>query len=206
MVRIKICGITNKQDAIEASGLGADMLGFILYRDSKRYIEPKKIRDVLNEVPDTIAKVGVFVDENAKKVIEIAQDCSLDMLQFHGKESPEYCAQFKDSYKIIKAFRIQDKKSLKSINGYDVDYYLLDTHIDGLKGGTGKTFDWKLIEGYELLKPVILSGGLTPENVGSAIQNVAPYGVDVSSGVEASPGKKDLKLMKEFVDNVRKAA
>jgi len=206
MVRIKICGITNKQDAIEASGLGADMLGFILYRDSKRYIEPKKIRDVLNEVPDTIAKVGVFVDENAKKVIEIAQDCSLDMLQFHGKESPEYCAQFKDSYKIIKAFRIQDKKSLESINGYDVDYYLLDTHIDGLKGGTGKTFDWKLIEGYELLKPVILSGGLTPENVGSAIQNVAPYGVDVSSGVEASPGKKDLKLMKEFVDNVRKVA
>lgn len=206
MVRIKICGITNKQDAIEASGLGVDMLGFVLYKNSKRYIEPKNIRDVLNEVPDTIAKVGVFVDENAKKVIEIAQDCSLDMLQFHGKESPEYCAQFKDSYKIIKAFRIQDKKSLENINGYDVDYYLLDTHIDGLKGGTGKTFDWKLIEGYELLKPVILSGGLTPENVGSAIQNVAPYGVDVSSGVEVSPGKKDLKLMKEFVDNVRKIA
>lgn len=206
MVRIKICGITNKQDAIEASGLGADMLGFILYKDSKRYIEPKKIRDVLNEVPDTIAKVGVFVDENAKKVIEIAQDCSFDMLQFHGKESPEYCAQFKDSYKIIKAFRIKDKKSLESINDYDVDYYLLDTHIDGLKGGTGKTFDWKLIEGYELLRPVILSGGLTPENVGSAIQNVVPYGVDVSSGVEASPGKKALKLMKEFVDNVRKIA
>ncbi|MFA5499658.1 MAG: phosphoribosylanthranilate isomerase [Candidatus Omnitrophota bacterium] len=206
MVRIKICGITNKQDAIEASGLGADMLGFILYKDSKRYIEPKKIRDVLNEVPDTIAKIGVFVDENAKKVIEIAQDCSFDMLQFHGKESPEYCAQFKDSYKIIKAFRIQDKKSLEIINDYDVDYYLLDTHIGGLKGGTGKTFDWKLIEGYELLRPVILSGGLTPENVGSAIQNVAPYGVDVSSGVEASPGKKDLKLMKEFVDNVRKIA
>jgi phosphoribosylanthranilate isomerase len=206
MVRIKICGITNKQDAIEASSLGADMLGFILYKNSKRHIEPKKIMDVLNEVPDTIAKVGVFVDENAKKVIEIAQDCSLDMLQFHGKESPEYCAQFKDSYKIIKAFRIQDKKSLESINNYDVDYYLLDTHVDGLKGGTGKTFDWKLIEGYELLRPVILSGGLTPENVGSAIQNVAPYGVDVSSGVEALPGKKDLKLMKEFVDNVRKIA
>jgi phosphoribosylanthranilate isomerase len=206
MVKIKICGITNKQDAIEASRLGVDMLGFILYKNSKRYIEPNKIRDILNEVPDTIAKVGVFVDENAKKVTEIAQDCSFDMLQFHGDESPEYCAQFRDSYKIIKAFRIHDKKSLENINNYEVDYYLLDTHSGGLKGGTGKSFDWKLIEGYELLKPVILSGGLTPKNIALAIQDVAPYAVDVSTGVEASPGKKDLKLMKEFVDNVRKIA
>jgi len=204
MAKIKICGITNKQDAIAASGLGVDMLGFVLYKNSKRYIGPEKIRDIVNEVPDTMAKVGVFVDEDAKKVIEIAQDCSFDMLQFHGDESPEYCARFKDLYKTIKAFRIKDKKSLKNINNYDVDYYLLDTHSGGLKGGTGMSFDWKLVEGYELLKPVILSGGLTPKNVVSAIQNVAPYAVDVSTGVEVSPGKKDLKLMKEFMDNVRK--
>lgn len=206
MAKIKICGITNKQDAIEASNLGVDMLGFVLYKKSKRYVEPKTIRDIANELPGTIAKVGVFVDEDAAKVIEIAQDCSLDMLQFHGDEKPEYCAKFRDNYKIVKAFRIQDKKSLENVNDYDVDYYLLDTHAKGLKGGTGKSFDWKLIEGYELLKPVILSGGLTPKNVAAAIQSVAPYAVDVSTGVEESPGKKDLKLMKEFVENVRKVS
>lgn len=203
MIKIKICGITNKKDALDAAELGVDMLGFICYKKSKRYVEPKIIRDIVNELPPGIAKVGVFVDEDAGKVLEIAEDCAFDILQFHGDESPEYCARFKDSYKIIKAFRIKDKDSLKNINNYDVDYYLLDAHSDNAKGGTGLSFDWKLIESYEILKPVILSGGLNPENVTRAIQSVAPYGVDVSTGVEKQPGRKDLVLLKKFVEKVR---
>lgn len=205
MTKIKICGITNKIDAIDAAGLGVDMLGFVFYKGSKRYVETKTVRDISNELKPSIKKVGVFVDEDADKVAKIAEDCSLDMLQFHGSESPEYCAGFKDRYKVIKAFRIKDKDSLKDINDYDVDFYLLDTYSDELKGGTGKSFDWKTIEGFELLKPVILSGGLTPDNVIAAIQSVVPYGVDVSSGIEKAAGRKDIKLMNKFIDNVRKA-
>jgi phosphoribosylanthranilate isomerase len=204
MTKIKICGITNKTDAIEANNLGTDMVGFVFYRGSKRAVEPKTVKDITNELPDRIAKVGVFVDEDAGKVLDIAQECSLDILQFHGDEKAEYCDRFRNDYKVIKAFRIKDKSSLKNINNYDVDFYLLDTHSGSSKGGTGKSFDWKIIEGFELLKPVILSGGLTPDNVIKAIQNVAPYGVDVSSGVEKEPGKKDPDLVKRFVQNVRK--
>lgn len=205
MVKIKICGITNKQDAISAAGLGVDMLGFVCYKKSKRYVEPKTIKDIANELPPYVAKVGIFVDEDPEKVSEIAQDCLFDMLQFHGEESPEYCAGFKNSYKIIKAFRIKDQKSLKGINDYNTDYYLLDTYSAQSQGGTGKCFNWNILTGYELLRPVILSGGLTPSNVLQAIDIVSPYGVDVSSGVERSPGKKDLDLMKKFVENIRKA-
>lgn len=205
MTKIKICGITNKQDAINAAGLGVDMLGFVCYKKSKRYVEPKIIRDIASELPPDIAKVGVFVDEDPVKVSEIAQDCLFDMLQFHGEESPEYCDKFKDSYKIIKAFRIKDKGSLKGINDYNADYYMLDTYSTKLAGGTGECFDWNVLAGYELLKPVILSGGLTPLNVVQAIEVVSPYGVDVSSGIEKSPGKKDIELMKKFVEKVRKA-
>lgn len=204
MTKIKICGITNKQDAISAAGLGVDMLGFVCYKKSKRYIEPKIIKDIANELPPYVAKVGIFVDEDPEKVSEIAQDCLFDMLQFHGEESPEYCAGFKNSYKIIKAFRIKDQKSLKGINDYNADYYLLDTYSAESKGGTGRCFNWNILTGYELLRPIILSGGLTPSNVPQAIDIVSPYGVDVSSGVEMSPGKKDLDLMKKFVENIRK--
>ena len=206
MTKIKICGITNKRDAIEASKLGVEMIGFVCYEGSKRYVEPKTIRDIANEIPPYIAKVGVFVDETAENVSEIAQDCSFDILQFHGDESPEYCAGFKDDYKVIKAFRIKDKDSLKGINAYDTGYYLLDTYSTKLAGGTGECFNWNVLAGYEFLKPVILSGGLTPDNVVRAIQGIVPYGVDVSSGVEKSAGKKDLELMKRFVENVRKAS
>lgn len=204
MVKIKFCGITNKQDAIKAAEFGVDMLGFVFYKKSKRYVEPKTVRDIVNELPPYIAKVGVFVDEDAQKVSEIMQDCLLDMLQFHGEESPAYCDMFKDSYKVIKAFRIKDKNSLKGINDYNADYYMLDTYSPKTAGGTAKVFDWNLIEGYELLRPVILSGGLIPENVRQAIQKVSPYGIDVSSGIESSVGKKDPGLMKKFVENVRK--
>ena len=204
MVKIKICGITNKRDAIAAAGLMPDMMGFVFYNGSKRYVEPRIVRDIANELPPSVLKVGVFVSEESGKVLKIAEDCSLDMLQFHGDESPDYCAGFKDSYKVIKAFRIKDSDSLKGVNGYSADFYMLDTYSDKEKGGTGEKFDWKIIESFEFLRPVILSGGLTPDNVREAIERFAPYGVDVSSGVETVPGKKDLLLMKKFAENVRK--
>jgi phosphoribosylanthranilate isomerase len=204
MTKIKICGITNKRDAIAVAELMPDMMGFVFYNGSKRYVEPKTVRDIVNELPPFIAKVGVFVDMEKSKVIEIAEECSLDMLQFHGDETPGYCADLKDPYKIIKAFRIKDAGSLKGINDYDIDFYMLDSYSSKEKGGTGEIFNWKIIDNFEFLRPVILSGGLTPDNVRDAIEKVSPYGVDVSSGVEMSPGKKDILLMKKFVENVRK--
>ena len=205
MTKIKICGITNKPDALKAVQLEADMLGFVFYKKSKRYVEPRIAEDIINELPPSVAKVGVFVDEDAKMVMNIAQDASLDTLQFHGSETPEYCNAFKDSYKVIKAFRLKDKGDLKGINKYDTDLYLLDTYMEYSSGGTGKAFDWKMLEDFELLRPIILSGGLTPDNVASAIKDIAPYGVDVSTGVESAPGKKDHILMAKFIQNVRKA-
>ncbi|MCM8760886.1 MAG: phosphoribosylanthranilate isomerase [Candidatus Omnitrophica bacterium] len=205
MTRIKICGITNKADAVAAADLGVDMLGFIFYPKSPRYVDPATAEDIVNALPDDVVKVGVFVDEKEKRVVQIAQDVQLDTLQFHGAETPEYCASFKEGYRVIKAFRLRDKSDLVAVNGYDVDYYLLDTYEIGSCGGTGKVFDWKMLKDFEFLKPVILSGGLNSSNVGKAIAEVAPYGVDVASGVEKSPGKKDIELMRKFVAEVRKA-
>jgi phosphoribosylanthranilate isomerase len=204
MTKIKICGITNKKDALAAAALGIEMLGFIFYKKSKRYVDPKTAEDIINELPAGIVKVGVFVDEPDGSVIRIAEDAALTALQFHGSETPEYCASFKGSYGTIKAFNVKDVKSLSGVNGYDTDYCLFDAHCTGMRGGTGKTFDWKLISDFEVLKPIILSGGLTSDNVAEAIARLSPYAVDVSSGVEESPGKKDHVLMKAFVENVRR--
>ncbi len=205
MTKIKICGITNKTDALGASALGVDMLGFIFYKDSKRYVEPRVAEDIENVLPQSVKRVGVFVNEDSSRVLEVAQDVSLDILQFHGDETPEYCRSFRDSYKVIKAFRLKDKECLKKVNEYDVDFYLFDTLKSGLPGGTGEVFNWELLKDFEVLKPVILSGGLTPQNIQAAIKEVSPYAVDVSTGVEKSPGRKDQELMKKFIDNVRKA-
>jgi len=214
MIKIKICGITNKRDAIDASDLGVDMLGFVFYKKSKRYVEPKIVRDIVNELPPSILKVGVFVNEDKDKVMDIAGDCSLDMLQFHADETGDYCSSFYteggaaygegDSYKVIKAFRIKDRDSLKGINDYGVDFYMLDTYSSKALGGTGASFDWKIVENFEFLKPIIVSGGLNPDNVSNAIRTLSPYGVDVSSGIEASPGRKNLNLMKKFIEKVRR--
>lgn len=205
MTKIKICGITNKVDALAAAALGVDMLGFVFYNKSKRYIDSSVAEDIINELSPKIAKVGVFVNEEKENVIKIAEDALLDTLQFHGDETPEYCSYFKDKYKTIKAFRLKTRADLKKVNDYDVDYYLFDTYQSDCIGGTGKRFDWTMLKDFELLKPMILSGGLDPDNVKFAIKEVAPFAVDVSSGVESAPGKKDVKLLKKFVENVRKA-
>jgi phosphoribosylanthranilate isomerase len=204
MTKIKICGITNKIDALSASELGVDMIGFVFCKKSKRYVTPAMAEDIANQIPPSIEKVGVFVDEKREDVVRIAEDVELDILQFHGSETPEYCASFAPDYKVIKAFRVASRADLKNVNNYNVDYCLFDTYRSGCIGGTGESFDWKILKDFEILKPMILSGGLNPENVGQAIQELSPFGVDVSSGVESAPGKKDRELMKKFVANVRK--
>ncbi len=205
MTWIKICGITNVEDALEAVELGADALGFIFYEKSPRKITKEKAKEIIARIQhpgSRIQTVGLFVDELAERVAEIASYCHLDILQFHGDETPDYCQRFPQ--KIIKAFRIKNEESLVNIPKYEVDYYLLDTYSEEFPGGTGRAFDWGLAEAAKkFAKPIILSGGLNPENIVEALKKVSPFGVDVSSGVESSPGKKDHKKLKEFITKVR---
>jgi len=203
MIKIKICGITNKEDAAWAVNLKVDALGFI-FADSPRRVKPEIVQGIIELVPPFISSVGVFVNEDRKKVKEIAESCGLTTLQFHGRESPSYCEGFKQ--KIVKAFRVKDKSVLKKAVQYKdkVDAYLLDTYSPSKYGGTGKTFDWRIAkEIKEFGLPIILSGGLNPENIREAISEVEPYGVDVSSGVEERPGKKNMEKLINFVRIVR---
>lgn len=200
MVKVKICGITNQEDALLAVKLGADALGFIFASSPRRvtYQEVKRIVDIL---PPFVDRVGVFVNEKASLVKEIAEFCSLTTLQFHGDESPQYCSQF--PRKIIKSFSVTTEVP-RNIFEYRVDAYLLDTFAGNKRGGTGKTFDWKIARkikesGFLL----ILSGGLTPDNVKQAIREVNPYAVDVAGGVEAGPGKKSPEKLSRFIQEVK---
>lgn len=205
MVKIKICGITNVGDATWVANLGADYLGLNFTKESKRKISLEKAKEIANVLPPYIKKVGLFVNEEPKIVNKILSLCNLDMLQFHGEETPGYCNQFKGKAEIIKAFRLKDEESLRAIPAYDVDYYLLDTFIQGEQGGTGTTFNWDLaLEVKQFGRPIFLAGGLSPENVVEAIKKVNPFAVDVSSGVEVSPRRKSMELMQEFIKNVRK--
>lgn len=205
MVKVKICGITNLEDALVAVNAGADALGFIFYKKSPRYIHPKKAAGIIARLPRRIRKVGVFVNALEKDIRGIAKLCSLDLLQFHGEETPEFCARFK-GYKIIKAFRVKDKLSLKDISSYKTFAYLFDSYLKAKPGGTGKKFNWELIPRSGIIKrPVFLSGGLNQDNVLAAIKTVRPDWVDVSSSLEADSGTKDHKKMMEFIELVKKA-
>jgi phosphoribosylanthranilate isomerase len=195
MTRIKICGITNVEDALTSVHFGADALGFI-FADSPRRITPEEAKRIISKIPPFVTTVGVFVDEQVERVEEMVRLCRLDALQFHGCESPEYCGMFDRT--IIKGFRVKDRSIVEDVARYDVDGYLLDS---GEGGGVGRTFDWNLIRGIQ--NPIILAGGLTPDNVGRAIEQAHPYAVDVSSGVESRPGKKDHRKIEEFIRNVR---
>ena len=198
MVRVKVCGITNSEDALKAVYYGAWAVGFIFYKKSSRFIEPKIAKKIIEALPKGVISVGVFVDESEKNINQIAKECQLRAIQFHGKETPSFCAKFKD-YKTIKAFRIKDAKDLKAISKYKTDYYLFDTYQKGLKGGTGKVFDWGILKNAKIpAKKVILSGGLNPENIAQATREIKAYAYDVSSGVERRPGKKCQRLLKKF--------
>ncbi|MCX7918536.1 MAG: phosphoribosylanthranilate isomerase [bacterium] len=203
MIKIKICGITNLADAEKAVELGADALGFI-FSKSPRRIDAEIATEIIKQLPPFITTVGVFVNESAEVVKHIASVCRLNVLQFHGDELPEYCSQF--GRKVIKSFRVKNPDDLSMLPGYKgiVSAYLLDSRVKGKRGGTGETFDWELAKIALPYGRVILAGGLTPENVAEAIQAVNPYAVDVSTGVESSPGKKDFEKMRRFIEAVRK--
>jgi phosphoribosylanthranilate isomerase len=204
MVRVKVCGITNYQDASMAVELGADALGFI-FAPSPRGIAPEEARGIIRAIPPFVQAVGVFVDEDPVTIRRIVHLCGLDLVQLHGDESPDFCRELMPN--AIKAFRLKDESSLLVIRPYrgGVRAILLDTYVEGKKGGTGRAFDWNLAikaKGFQI--PTILSGGLNPDNIAEAISLVKPFGVDVNSGIESSPGKKSPALMSELMEIVRK--
>lgn len=202
MFRIKICGITRKEDAFKAVDLGADALGFV-FAPSPRKISPPEAKEIIKSLPPFVSTVGVFVEEKKEKVREIADFCGLSLLQFHGEEPPAFCLSF--PWRVIKAFQVKDESILKKILLYQgVSGILLDAYSPKRRGGTGKTFSWEIARKAKSFGiPLILSGGLTPSNVGRAIKEVMPYGVDVSSGVEKREGIKDPKKLKSFIREVK---
>lgn len=200
-VRIKICGITNKEDALAAAHLGADALGFI-FAPSPRKISAERAREIIKALPPFIKTVGVFVDEDPERVSSIVAMCGLDVLQLHGSESIDYCSSF--DRRVIKAVRLRSRDDLENLSKYVnvVDALLLDTYVPNKLGGTGITFDWKLAVEARRYGRIILAGGLNPENVAAAIRMVKPYAVDASSGLEQSPGVKDHEKMAQFIREV----
>jgi phosphoribosylanthranilate isomerase len=202
VTRIKICGITRVQDALAVARSGADAIGLVFYERSPRHVSIAQARQLADALPPFVSVVGLFVDAEAALVREVLAVVPLDLLQFHGDESPEYCAQFERPY--LKAIRIkagvdllQCASDFRGAKGL-----LLDAHVEGIPGGTGTAFDWTLIP-KQLPLPVILSGGLDAENVAAAIKQVRPYAVDVSSGVEASKGIKDAAKVAAFINEVK---
>ncbi len=201
-VKVKFCGITSIEDAEQAVEAGADAIGLMFYAGSPRHVSLQAAQAIERRLPPFILRVGVFVDAPAEDVFSAMHLCGLSMLQFHGEETPEYCRQF--GMMTMKAFRVRNEDSLKEISKYDTDAYLLDSFVADKAGGTGKTFNWKLAaSAVELGKPIFLAGGLTQENVAEAVRTVRPFGVDVSSGVESAPGKKDPAKMRAFMAAVR---
>jgi phosphoribosylanthranilate isomerase len=223
-LRVKICGITRLPDALAAVEAGADALGFMFYERSPRYVRAAAAAQIIRELPPRVTRVGVFVNATEEEVRRTAAECGLDALQFHGEESPEFCARFGGEvsadvlrtlsraadgglgpvFRVIKAFRIRDADSLDALPAYRCGAWLLDSYVPGQPGGTGSTFNWDLaIEAGRAGRPVILAGGLVPENVAEAVRRVRPYGVDVSSGVESAPGRKDPARVRAFVQAAR---
>lgn len=198
-VKVKICGIMDSVTALAAAEAGADALGFV-FAPGPRRMEKETVRSICALLPPFVSRVGVFVNAPAEVVKETALYCGLDTLQLHGDETPEYCLSL--PYKIIKAFRVRDSVSLQTIKRYRCAAVLLDTYVQELRGGTGKSFDWSLAVAPVLSVPVILAGGLHPENVEEAVATARPYAVDVSSGVETG-GKKDIEKIKLFIERAR---
>jgi phosphoribosylanthranilate isomerase len=197
MTRVKICGITNLEDALFAADARADALGFVFYAESPRCITPDRAREIILRLPPFVAKVGVFVNEELDRVREIMAHCHLDYAQLHGDEPPEQVAAL--ASRAIKAVRVRSAADIERLAQYQAIAYLLDTYHPTKHGGTGEAFDWELAVEAKSHGPIILAGGLTPENVAAAIKRVHPYAVDVSSGVEAAPGIKDHQKVQRFI-------
>jgi phosphoribosylanthranilate isomerase len=203
MVSVKICGITNVDDARAAVEAGADALGFVFYPPSPRYVTPERARQIVHALPPFVTTVGLFVDEAAETINSIAARCGLDRVQLHGRETPAFCQLVERP--VIKAFRVRGADSLAQLPRYQVAAYLLDAYVEGaLPGGTGASFAWELAVEAKAYGPVILAGGLTPENVRRAIRQIRPYGVDVSTGVERAPGLKDHAKLRAFIARAKR--
>jgi phosphoribosylanthranilate isomerase len=203
MTRVKVCGITNLADALAALDAGADMLGFNFYRRSPRYVSPLEARRVVERLPDGVSCVGVFVNESTPEdVSNIAREAGLGAVQLHGDETPEFCKGLR-GLPTIKALRVGADYTPESAAAYGTDAVLLDSYVAGARGGTGHTFDWTLATlTRERVPQLFLAGGLNPDNVAAAVAAVRPYAVDVCSGVETAPGRKSLRLMRQFVNAV----
>lgn len=203
MVKIKICGITNLEDAIAAVEYGADALGFVFQPKSPRVITPELAREIVFGIPPFITTVGVFVDRSKEEIEKIVSHVGLNIIQLHGSEPPDSCQM---SRKVIKAIRVKDLTDLESLKNYTVSAFLLDTYSPHTIGGTGQIFNWDIAVEAKKFGRIILAGGLNPENVEEAIRWVQPYGVDVATGVEGNEkGKKDHRKLKLFIEKARKA-
>jgi len=202
VIQVKICGITRKSDALYAAQCGAAALGFIFYPPSPRYIGPEDARKIIKDLPSYLVTVGVFVNEEPKIIKSVMKSCSLDMLQLHGDESPEYCRQFPTS-KIIKAVELKNHDDVRRALDYHVAALLVDSRYDGRYGGTGRQSNWELAGCLKNKVSLILSGGLGLENIQDALRTVQPIALDINSGVEESPGKKDQQKISQMFDRIR---
>ena len=202
MLKIKICGITNVDDALHAVDAGVDALGFVFYPKSPRCVGPETVRCVIERLPPFVISVGVFVNESRDVIQRVTAECGLSLIQLHGDESPGDCLAL--SRPVIKAMRLRSLKDVTRMSHYAVRGFVLDAALEGVWGGTGQTMDWTLAKEATRHGPTILAGGLTPDNVRRAVAEVHPSGVDVSSGVEIAPGKKDVEKMRRFVLEARK--
>lgn len=206
MVRVKICGITNWRDAKAAIDAGADALGFNFYAKSPRKISIAHAREIIRHMPKNVSAVGVFVNARETEVLRTARAAWLNVVQLHGDESPRAVSRLSQDFPVIKAFRVGHNFRAKDLRRYgDAAAFLLDGFDKKARGGTGRTFDWRMANDAKQFGPVILAGGLKKENVAAAIRDVQPFAVDVCSGVEAAPGKKDLKKMRGLMTEVREA-
>ena len=201
MTKVKICGIKNLNDAIFAVDYGADAIGFV-FAKSIRKVSKEKARAIVRKLPPFVTTVGLFVNETAENIEAASRYCGLDAIQLHGNEPPNIINKLKN-FKTIKAFRIQNEKDITPIKKYKPSAILLDGYSENKMGGTGISFDWKIVRKLKTSIPVIVAGGLTHLNVLQAIKIVNPYGVDVSSGVETKPGQKDKRLIRKFIDAVK---
>ncbi|WP_020676958.1 phosphoribosylanthranilate isomerase [Geopsychrobacter electrodiphilus] len=199
--RVKICGITSVEDALAAVAAGADALGFVFYDKSPRAVTAAQAAVIIRALPPFISTVGLFVNETRVVIEQTVSACGLDLIQLHGDETPQDCLF--PGRRVIKALRVRDAGSLAAAADYEVSGLLLDAWSDQLYGGSGESFDWQLLQDFADQHPVILAGGLNPQNVAEAIRQVRPFAVDVSSGVESAPGRKDHAEMAEFIRQVR---
>ena len=203
MVKVKICGITNLDDAMAAVDFGADALGFVFFKKSPRYISPANAKKIIKKLPPFISTAGVFVNENKKNIEKIVLQTGINIIQLHGDETPKACNLSKP---VIKAIRVKSIENLELVSKYKdkVSAFLLDTYTPEVFGGTGQIFNWDIAVEARQFGRVILAGGLMPENIEKAVRFVHPYAVDVSSGVEAEKGKKDHRKMKFFIERAKR--